>query len=790
MKRILTFLVACWVSLQWAWAQNDMLMPYMYNLPQSTYTNAADQNQFKVTIGLPIISHVGFGARNFFAANDLIRKNRDTTILDLNLLMGKLDRTNYMYFGASYDLFHLGIRVKKTFWMLNVRDRLDMHLSLPGDLLELGWRGNKYFSDRNRTADFSGLGLDATYWREIGLLAQFPLSDKVNMGIRPKLLLGMANASIARNSSSLFTDRENAYALTAKTDYLANISTGPINPDTGFNNFGSQASNFFNNFKNMGFGVDFGLTYSPNERLHLTGAVNNLGFINWRENVRNYTGTSTQTDFRGVPFDAVVANGQFISDRTVLDSVVRPFRPEETRNVYSTQMQAHYLAMVNYDVSEVVRLGASFNAWQFMGLRTAFSANALFRAGRIVHAGLNYNIQNNRYDNLGAGFYIKPGPIQYYIVTDNIFGLVTPWRAQNTNFRMGLNLVFGNSKPADKDGDGVPDKKDECPDEAGPIALKGCPDRDGDGIPDKVDECPDQAGLAQFNGCPDRDGDLVPDKDDACPDVAGLANLRGCPDKDNDGIPDKDDACPDEAGVAYLMGCPDTDGDSVANHLDKCPTVAGSKEHFGCPDTDGDGLYDHEDKCPTEAGPKSNGGCPIGDRDNDGVKDDVDACPDQAGPRENKGCPWPDTDGDGVLDKDDDCPKTPGPASNKGCPELTVKQREVIRKAFSNLEFETAKTSIKAESYPSLNELAQLLVENPQFKLELAGHTDNVGKPQVNLVLSKGRALAVKNYLVGKGVASANITAEGYGQTRPIANNKTPDGRKKNRRVEMKILYD
>jgi OmpA-OmpF porin, OOP family len=112
----------------------------------------------------------------------------------------------------------------------------------------------------------------------------------------------------------------------------------------------------------------------------------------------------------------------------------------------------------------------------------------------------------------------------------------------------------------------------------------------------------------------DRDGDGVLDADDKCPDVAGLASLSGCADKDSDGIADGDDKCPDVAGLAKYGGCPipDTDADGVNDEDDKCPTEKGVSHYQGCPipDTDKDGINDEEDKCPTRAGTAANQGCP------------------------------------------------------------------------------------------------------------------------------------------------------------------------------------
>lgn len=116
----------------------------------------------------------------------------------------------------------------------------------------------------------------------------------------------------------------------------------------------------------------------------------------------------------------------------------------------------------------------------------------------------------------------------------------------------------------------------------------------------------------------DRDGDGVIDSEDRCPDTPGLVALKGCPDRDGDGVADIDDKCPDVFGLAKYQGCPipDTDGDGINDEVDKCPTVPGVARYQGCPipDTDGDGVNDEEDKCPTEAGPASNFGCPVIDK--------------------------------------------------------------------------------------------------------------------------------------------------------------------------------
>jgi outer membrane protein OmpA-like peptidoglycan-associated protein len=331
-----------------------------------------------------------------------------------------------------------------------------------------------------------------------------------------------------------------------------------------------------------------------------------------------------------------------------------------------------------------------------------------------------------------------------------------------------------------------------------PILYTRVKDRDKDGVSNKKDLCKDVPGVWEFMGCPDRDKDHVQDKDDRCPDVAGLKEFMGCPDRDSDGIIDLEDACPDTAGLTKFKGCPDTDGDNVIDREDECPFVAGIAEFNGCPDTDKDGTPDKKDQCPELFGPKEYRGCP--DKDGDKVIDKEDGCPELAGPVENKGCPWTDTDNDGIVDKDDQCPKVPGVPELKGCPvpkadpvaqEVPMKaaEKKIIEKAFASLEFATGKDVIMAKSLPALNDLAKLMIAHKEdWKLKLSGHTDNQGNAEKNMILSEKRTVAVQKYLRKKGVGEDQILTEWHGQEMPIADNKTPKGRQKNRRVEMKIL--
>lgn len=162
------------------------------------------------------------------------------------------------------------------------------------------------------------------------------------------------------------------------------------------------------------------------------------------------------------------------------------------------------------------------------------------------------------------------------------------------------------------------------------------------------------------------------------------------------------------------------------------------------------------------------------DSDNDGVSDAFDKCPNTpAGTAvDGSGCPLP---------------KAPAPVIQKIEKTIVTQQdRLVVADAIKNLEFDLGKATIRSTSFASLDRVAELL-KSKGFSLNLAGHTDNTGNDASNQKLSEDRAAAVKDYLISKGVDMSKVTSEGYGESRPIASNKTAAGRQKNRRVEFTL---
>jgi outer membrane protein OmpA-like peptidoglycan-associated protein len=288
-------------------------------------------------------------------------------------------------------------------------------------------------------------------------------------------------------------------------------------------------------------------------------------------------------------------------------------------------------------------------------------------------------------------------------------------------------------------------------------------DRDGDGLKDDIDKCPDSP--EDFDGFEDEDG---------CPEL----------DNDRDGILDEDDKCPlipeDLDGDDDNDGCPegsraDRDGDRIEDHVDKCPDdpedYDGWQDDDGCPDTDNDndGLLDVDDLCPNDPedkdGFEDEDGCPDLDNDKDRIVDTADKCPNKPESYNN-------------VDDDDGCP-------DRGVIELTDRGFDILQP----INFELDKAVIKKDSYHILDAVVAAMNGHTFIQLlEVQGHTDEQGDDAYNLWLSEQRAAAVMKYLTSHGVDPTRLTSAGYGETQPKIRERSQRAFAINRRVEFLII--
>jgi hypothetical protein len=452
--------------------QNSQAMYYM-NLPQNHLMNPALRPSNSLYIGLPALSGVNVTMNNnFINFSDLIIKDQSSDSIisflhpDYNIdnFIAKLNDKNSLSPQASVQLFGLGFTVgKNNYVFLDINDRLEGNAVLPGDLLELILKGNEGFVGSE--IDLSSLRGDIRYYREVG----FGLSksyNKLRLGVKGKLLFGMAGVSVDNNSLAI-TVNEN-YTHTLDADLTVNISA-PVDVYMDENNnidsivfddsrfdTGRDVRKFFLETENFGLGLDMGATYDISEKFVVSAAVTDIGYIKWKKDVTNLMAKG-RFDFSGLSMVDVLKGTKTFKEvgDEMLDSLKNAFVVSETANPFTTWLPVGVTFGGNYRLTRNFSIGVlSYSRIIGKQIREAFTLSANVNLGSSFSTAISYTLANHRADNLGAGISFRAGVIQLYMLADRIpitwdrisgdNKLVIPANWNTINVRLGLNLVFGN----------------------------------------------------------------------------------------------------------------------------------------------------------------------------------------------------------------------------------------------------------------------------------------------------------------------------------------------------------
>ncbi len=783
--------------------------------------NPAFQPVSRVYVGISPLSYTGFNLTNNLAMSDLIYKKDGKTITGLypgesEALRKKMGNAINSKIDMQVDLLNVGVRIKDNGYLyISLNERFNALGAISSDIVDMLTAGG---SKEGQTLDLNYTQMQTTVYTELMGGYSHRINDQWTVGGKLHFLYANAYAGLKTDQFTINTTMQQMEANVKGNLYLAG---GFIPEVTGGQSVKDIVNAISDNVKNgnwqafvkaAGYGgaIDLGATYKPIKNLQISLAVTDLGFICWNGSKRGISGNK-KYEGTTYTFDQIK---QFDAQQ-VVDTITTFFNDLYERVIRTDgDSEKGFTTMTNVKLNAGVdanfwdnRVGVGvFSRTSFYGGRVyeEVTLGAAFRPVNWFNLAASYSFVNGNWNSVGVGLNLMPyDGLSLTLTTDYIpftyahtadmgikgTDIPAPYKVKSVNFAFGLNIVVGsnNNKKKDSDKDGVPDYLDMCPltPRDASVDKLGCPlDSDGDGVPDYDDRCP-----------------TTPDE------AYGMIDEKGCPtDEDHDGVPDYRDECPgtpaEAAGFVDEKGCArDSDGDGVPDYKDHCPNTPaeakGMVDENGCPiDSDADGVPDYKDECPDTPraayGLVDDKGCPI-DTDGDGVPDYLDECPDTPseakGYVDAKGCLL-DTDKDGVPDYLDECPTVPGVKYNKGCPEVQKEVKTLLQKAMSGIEFETGKSVIKKQSFSILNQIAVTFIANPTYKVEIQGHTDNVGQAQMNMELSEKRAQAVRKYLIDAGVPATQLTAHGYGDERPIADNSTKAGRAKNRRVEFNITFE
>ncbi len=455
-------------------AQHNQVMYYM-NIPQNHLLNPARRPSNSVYVGLPVLSGIKANTgNNFFGLSDIFVQDplSDSliTILhpnyDIDEFLSNINAQNYLEVTGGIQLLGVGFNIGKEGYMfIDINERAEGNLIIPGDLFTLAFKGNEGFA--GSTIDLSSLSGKMQYFREAGIGFSTPLSNKLRIGFKGKMLFGIGSVSVDNKALAINVGED--YAHSFEADVTLNISAPlevtedadgnieTVNFDDSELQTTSQQVEYFTGLKNLGFGLEIGAVYDLSDRFSLSASVIDLGYIKWKDYVNNLN-VQGEFSFDGLDVTDVV-NGDKTFDelgQDLLDSLENSIEITHTEDPFTTWLSPGVTIGGSYRLNKTFSLGLlSYTKFVNSNVREALTFSGNINLGTAISAGISYTVSSGRYDNLGIGLAARAGIFQIYAIADRIPLAINnldigggtipmPGNLNIVNFRVGLNLLFGN----------------------------------------------------------------------------------------------------------------------------------------------------------------------------------------------------------------------------------------------------------------------------------------------------------------------------------------------------------
>ena len=410
---------------------------------QSTAFNASYFPKGDFFVGLPVLSGISLYANNRFSYNDVVIKKGDINEINLNKLVSSMGAANSFSFHGTISLAHIGFRAPSGLGVsLFANERLAANFVYPKEIAEFLFKGNGDMVGQK--IDIGKFGASINYYREYGLGLAYEFDGRLKVGARLKYLQGFVNLSTPHNfNATLKTSNEN-YQFEAdwqnfqlRTAGISQFSDEAINEE-------DLASYFISN-GNSGFAIDLGLEYKLNRYYALALAINDIGYIGWKEHIQ----TSGLSDSTFVYAGVELQGGDIIDSISLVSD---KFKVDTTYEQYTSFLPANIIGSIVYTpvngTDVITTLNAKIIQGQInpgfgLGIRQTVSSNV------IVSASVTKLPQ--QFFNVGLGFAAKLGPVQLYMATDKILGYSVP-SMKWAQVQLGMNLVFGGAESDSKSG--------------------------------------------------------------------------------------------------------------------------------------------------------------------------------------------------------------------------------------------------------------------------------------------------------------------------------------------------
>ncbi|MBR6067755.1 MAG: hypothetical protein IKP45_08125 [Bacteroidales bacterium] len=468
--RIITVVALLMLSC-FATAQQASTLYYMDRVFQSQTVNVSEIPSNKIQVGglivpifgqLPPAFYFNYG-NNSFHYNHILHFGKgdmkDSLVLDMPLLMKKVRKNVSIRNELRVDYLNFSLKTKSNAVVtVSLADRFMFGTTIPRNFFDFVLHGNRDYMLEGKSHDISKLSLSATAFRELGIGFSMEILEKWSVGARMKLLFGMADVSTDIASLQLSTDPD-MYFITADADMQIRKSTGMLAYDIMDSSFNfSGADNLKGdllNFGNVGVGIDLGMSYKITDKIGVSFSATDIGFINWLQNSQVASARGEYT-FEGVEMgfkqndEGKLSYGIDTARYNIghiVDTMVYLFDMDIHNRGYMTWLPANIYIGATYQYHEKLGFGFLYRGEFYhktYNQSFTLSVNSNLTHWLSLHGSWSFN--NNTALNLGLGFSARLGFITWFMVTDDVIGLVFPQKAKTVNMRMGCNLTFGHPK--------------------------------------------------------------------------------------------------------------------------------------------------------------------------------------------------------------------------------------------------------------------------------------------------------------------------------------------------------
>ncbi len=433
-------------------AQVEYSIQSLRNVYQASDYNPAYRSTYSLSLGLPGISSIyGAVGNTGFNFSDVITEEliNGSHRLDVDRLAGNISRKkNYLFAGAQVNLFHIQFQEKNNFWSFHSKVRTDTRFSYPKDLFVLAADGNLGAGNQ---IDLSGLAFDQMSYIENALGYNKKVGDWV-YGFKLKYLMGLTNIRTRKSDLTWDINQDDIYQYKFSGNYEV-LTAGIPTIDTAGNT--NEFDETWAKPQGNGLAIDIGASYQIIPKLLLSASINDVGFIRWKKHTSSY---KAQEDFE---YDGIVVTIQSLEKGEISGPDTIDYNYEYTQGEkYTTSVRANLNLSARYQLLKRLWADAVINISAYRGLRPGGSVGLYWEWKRFLNVSLSNTMSYGRMLNPALGLVIKPGPLQFYIVTDNMATLfaplmvpkglsaplINPYKSKSFGIHVGMNLVFGRVK--------------------------------------------------------------------------------------------------------------------------------------------------------------------------------------------------------------------------------------------------------------------------------------------------------------------------------------------------------